>query len=110
MPRAKKYPSNAHRQAAYRQRAIYAQEAQLMAKGLPPLPAIPTLPGYARWEAMVQQSRLGLETVTTEMQNYYDERSPSWQESERGEAFVEQLDAIREVLESLDDLHAEPGR
>ena len=32
------------------------------------------------------------------MQQYYDERSPAWQESECGEAFAEHLDMMQEVL------------
>jgi len=104
MPQTKKYLSDAQRQAAYRQRTNGAKAAQLMARGLPPLPAIPTMPGYARWAVTVQQSLLNLDTVSGQMQTYYDERSPLWQESERGEAFVEYIEAMSEVLESLADL------
>jgi hypothetical protein len=105
MPQNKKYPSDAQRQAAYRRRTVQAREAQLAARALPILPAIPTLPGYVRWKAMLNQARVNLHGVTTEMQNYYDERSQSWQESERGDGFVEHMEAIRDVLDSLDDLN-----
>jgi hypothetical protein len=39
-----------------------------------------------------------------EMEAYRDERSDTWQESERGEAFQERLDAVTELLDGLDEL------
>jgi len=109
MSQTKKYPSNAHRQAAYRQRTAHAHEIQRMARGLPQPPAIPTMPGSARWAAMVQQAQLNLDVASAEMQSYYDERSQSWQESDRGEAFVQRMEAINEALESMDDLSSNHG-
>jgi hypothetical protein len=45
-----------------------------------------------------------LELVEQEMQDYYGQRSESWQEAEKGEAFQERLDAVTEARESLDEL------
>jgi len=42
------------------------------------------------------------------MQEYYDERSEQWSESERGEDFAERLEAVQEVLEQVAELAPEP--
>jgi hypothetical protein len=39
-----------------------------------------------------------------EMESYRDDRSDSWQESDKGEAFQEAIDCIDEALDSLADL------
>jgi len=40
------------------------------------------------------------------MQEYYDERSAAWQESERGADFAQRLEAVQEVLEAIAELAA----
>ena len=36
------------------------------------------------------------------MRDYYNERTETWQESERGEQFQERLDAIEELLSQFE--------
>lgn len=51
MPQCKLHASPAARQAAYRSRGEQARRLALDTKGLPALPVIATLPGWARWNA-----------------------------------------------------------
>ena len=78
MPQPRMHSSHAARQAAYRRRQEQAREKQLRERGLPPLPAIATLPGYARWNAAISQDACLLSSVVAEMQDYFDARSDEW--------------------------------
>ena len=106
MPQARVHESAAARQAAYRQRQAQAHTAQLAAKGLPPLPALPTVPGQARWNALLSQAHWALEAMCQEMEDYAAARSENWLESERGAAFQERLEAVQEVLAAVEELTA----
>ena len=79
----------------------------MQAKGLPVLPSVPSLPGPARWKSLLAQAQWALQTTCQEMESYAENRSATWQESERGEAFSERLDAIQEVLSSLQEIIAD---
>ena len=59
------------------------------------------------WKALYEQTRAALETMQSEMQGYFDERSHTWQEGEKGEAFQEILDRVEETRSTLDDLALE---
>ena len=98
MPTPRRYPDHAARQAAYRKRQNDARNTQLR------LPAIPTLPGRRRWRAITKRVLALLRTMQTEMQDYCDERSETWQESERGEAMAEQLEALEEAISAVEAL------
>jgi hypothetical protein len=98
------YPTNAARQHAYRVRRTEARRQELAPQGLPPLPAIATMPGDPRWRAMVRQASRFLDTATEEMQAYYDRRSVAWQETERAEAFLERLQVLQEARSVLAEL------
>ena len=104
MPTPRQYSSQAEKQAAYRQRQAEARKVEQQAKGLPPLPAVPTLPGDKRWKAIQEQARVLLQTMAEEMQGYYDERSEAWQESDKGDAMQERLDALESLITDLDAL------
>jgi hypothetical protein len=104
MPTPRKYESTADKQKAYRERMKEVRLQELHQKGLPGVPAIPTMPGTARWRALESQASVALSSVRDEMQEYFDDRSVAWQESERGEEFSARLDSIRDVLESLEEL------
>jgi hypothetical protein len=104
MPQARQYQTSAQRQAAYRQRQAQARAAQLAQKGLPPLPAVPTLPGQARWRALLSQAQWAVAQVSQEMQGDYEARSQQWQESERGACFEERLEAVQELLVAIEEL------
>src|SRR5580698_4745910 len=101
MPEPKQYATNAKRQAAYRARAQAARNAQLLAQGLPAVPAIPTLPGHARWDAALQEAGRLLEMVSHEMHAYYEDRLEAWQQSDRGAAFEERMEAIEALHSDL---------
>ena len=93
MPTPRKYESPAQRQAAYRARRAAAE------KGLPP---IPTIPGYRRWQAMMGAALALLADIHREMDDYHQERSESWRDSDRGEAFLERMDSTREIIDLLE--------
>lgn len=102
MAQAKQYDSHAQRQAAYRQRTAQDIAAQLQAKGLPALPAAGNKRGEARWRTLLTQAHWALQTVATEMQDYFDQRTETWQESERGESFQERQDEVQELCDALE--------
>src|SRR5579871_3790379 len=97
MPQPRKYANRAQQQAAYRQRRALSEVQLLAQKGLPALPAIPTMPGNARWCAMIAQARMLLSEAAQEMQGYPEDCSEVWQQSERAQellARMEQLEAL----------------
>ena len=104
MPQPKKHTSDAARQAAYRLRCEQARQAALAAKGLPMLPAIAALPGSSRWNASFAAAKELIASTLSEMQDYFDERSESWQESERGDNHQERMASVDEVLDALSGL------
>jgi hypothetical protein len=104
MPRPRIHASAAARQAAFRVRRESARQAILASKGLPALPAIPSLPGWPRWNAsFVSAQELMTETLS-QMQDYFDARSESWQEGERGEDHQEKITLVEAVLDALSEL------
>jgi hypothetical protein len=104
MPQQRRYEDNAAKHRAYRARQARARRAEQQAKGLPPVPPLPTLPSRARWQALLAQARLALETVRDEMQAYYEERSEAWQQGERAATLAEQIDQLEAVLRELEAL------
>jgi hypothetical protein len=104
MPQHRQYTDNAAKQRAYRARHDQGRLADQQAKGLPPAPPLPSLPSRARWQALLDQARLFLETTRDEMQTYYDDRSEAWQEGERAAALADRLDSLGQVLDALDTL------
>jgi hypothetical protein len=96
MPTPRKYDNPAQRQAAYRARQATAQASQF---------PIPTVPGYQRWQVMMGTALAMLTNVHHEMDNYYQQRSEAWQESEKAESFVERMDTLGEIIDLLDELN-----
>src|SRR5215831_18492617 len=94
MPQQRRYEDNAAKQRAYRVRQAQARHAEQQAKGLPAAPPLPTLPSRARWQALLTQARLALETARDEMQAYYEDRSETWQQGERAATLAEQIDQL----------------
>jgi hypothetical protein len=95
MPIPRKYASNAERQSAYRARR--SSETTIIGTA-------PPTPGYRRWGIMIRQARTLFETITNEMAAYYEERSESWKDSERGENFTERLESIEEMVNLILEL------
>jgi hypothetical protein len=104
MPQPRKYATRAQQQAAYRQRRALSEAQHLAQKGLPPLSAIPTMPGSARWSAMLAQARLLLCEAAKEMQSYHDDRSETWQQSERAQELLARMEQLEELIETLEGL------
>ncbi len=104
MPQPKRYPSAAARQAAYRARCEQTRQGELAAKGLPSLPVISSMPGWARWNASFKAAHELIADTLGEMQDYFEDRSSSWQESERGEEHQEKIASVEVAVEALSDL------
>ena len=104
MPTPKKHNSNAQRQAAYRKRQDVARQIERQQKGLPPLSAIPTMPGTRRWTHMLEHARILVDTVKQEREDYYDERSEAWQDSDKGADFQQGNEALDAVLDAINGL------
>jgi len=104
MPRPRQYDTRAAQQAAYRTRQVRSQQELLARKGLPPLPAIPTMPGHARWKAMIEQAHTLLSEAAEEMQSYHEDRSEPWQDSPRAAELLAKLEHLQETMAQLQDI------
>jgi len=104
VPQPKRYKDPAARQKAYRLR-LQSRFASLCPKPLPKGPSIAALPSSSRWRAMQEEAARLLADLLPEMQDYRDQRSERWQESDRAQEFEEriaQLESIISDIESLD--------
>jgi len=101
MPQSEMPNSNAKRQAAFRRRRSQALAALQAAKGLPPLPAIATIPGWPRWRQLLAQMEQAARDMHEQMQSYHDERTDEWQESDKAEDFSEKMNAIEALLDHV---------
>lgn len=97
MPTPRQYATAADRQAAYRARR---RNAEAVATGR----AFPVRPGYRRWAVVLAHIRCLLDTIMDEMAAYREERTEAWHDSERGELFSEQEEALEEIRTLLNDL------
>jgi len=100
MPTPRKHANQAQRQRAYVLRQKAAQAAAIAAKNTPAGAAIPTMPSTARWRALAGQAQTILKALQTEMEDYRDDRSDQWQESEKADTFQEAIDRVAQALES----------
>jgi hypothetical protein len=103
MPQSRKYENRAAQQAAYRKRQTISHQQMLSQKGLPPLPPLPTIPGEARWRAMMGYAQTLLSQTAEEMQSYHDERSEPWQDSAKAEEMLARIEHLQEALAQLQD-------
>jgi hypothetical protein len=55
---------------------------------------------------MRKQALSLLEQVACEMETYLTQRSEAWQDSRRGEAFVEMTELLADIAEALKDIPA----
>jgi hypothetical protein len=100
----KQRAQTAARQQRFRERQAQMRRVEQAAKGLPALPAIASIPGQARWRNSLASAHLLIAQVQEEMEAYYADRSEAWQESERGEEFVQRQEGIEAVLSQLEPL------
>ncbi len=104
MPTPKQHENSAARQRAYTARKAAAIAEQLAAKGLPGAPVIASMPGTARWNALIDRGRADIEASRHAMQEYFDDRSENWQESERAEELQTKIEKLDEVLSMIDEI------
>jgi hypothetical protein len=104
MPQPRKYASRAAQQAAYRKRQAGEQRRLLESKGLPMLPAISTIPGHVRWNAMLVQAQTLLTEAADEMQEYHDDRSEEWQDSDKAEDMLERIELFQDAAEQIQQM------
>lgn len=97
MPRTRKYQTNGERQAAYRRRCAQVTDVGVCA-------LLPSALGRRRWRAMVNKALLLLEGAASEMQEYFDQHSESWQESQAGESLAEMLESVQDAVASVEDI------
>jgi hypothetical protein len=64
------------------------------------------MPGQRRWDAMRRQALCFVEQVASEMETYNEQRSEKWQDSEKGEAFIEMMESIAEIAAALRELQS----
>ncbi len=77
---------------------------------------LPVEVAIANMNEVVESINGFLEDLYTEVNNYYDERSEKWQESDVGQAYLEWRDKLQETLEDvsielperIDDLEYDP--
>jgi len=101
MPQPRKYETRALQQAAYRRRRAASDREMLAQKRLPPLPAIPTMPGNMRWKAMIEQAHTLLSKAAIEMQHYHDDRAELWQDSTKAEDLLAKIEQVQETMALL---------
>jgi len=101
MPMPKRFATNAERQRAYRMRQKHKPRPEPDA---PPGASIKTMPSTARWRSLREQAVCALQTIQSEMQDYLDDRSEAWLESDRGVAFQEAADMVDEAASTVQGL------
>jgi hypothetical protein len=97
----KQRAQTAARQQRFRERQALTRSGEQTAKGLPSLPAIASLPGHARWRAMISQAQMLLNTASEEMQSYSEDHSDAWQESIAAEDLLAKVELLQEAVAQL---------
>jgi len=92
--------TNAERQKTFRER-LKKRLAGVQTPQLPVKPKI-SVPATKRWDAMLTRAIAILTTRRDEMQEYHDDRTTQWQESERGEAFQERITELENIISDLE--------
>lgn len=98
------HSSPAERQKAYRERLEARRRAEQQQKNLPALPAVSSIPGTPRWNALIESALKALETVRDEMQAYADERTERWKESEKADEFNERISQLEDAISQIEAL------
>lgn len=101
MPTPKRHENAAERQHAYRQRRKLVRLNSLSPKNLPRPSSLTSMPSTARWKDLKRQAEAALEMLLYEMEEYEDQRSETWQEGDKGEAFRQAIERIEEALDAV---------
>jgi hypothetical protein len=101
MPTPKRHDSAAARQRDYRRRRKLARLSSPSPESLPGTASIAAMPSTARWKALRHQAEAALQTLFEEMEIYQEQRSESWQEGDKGQAFQEALDKLEEAIDAV---------
>jgi len=54
---------------------------------------------------MIVQAQTLLTDAADEMQEYHDDRSEEWQDSDKAEAMLERVELLQEVAEQIQEIH-----
>jgi hypothetical protein len=100
----KQRAQTALRQRRFRKRQQEARKRELKEKGLPPMPTISTMPGTARWQAALESAEALLGDVVAEMENYYDDRTETWQDSIAGADHQQRQHDLNKMLSELGEI------
>ena len=101
----RKYESVAARQKAYRARKQVVADARVKAGFSPfPSPAPTHSLQYRAWRTTIAAANEAIERVYEEINEWMQERSERWHESDRGYALQADYERLEEVLSQIADL------
>ena len=96
-------------QAAIRQRRFRMRQQDIRLreqreKGLPPMPRITAMPGTARWKATIEAAEALLSQAAEEIDEYWEYRSETWQESYAAEELLQRKKRLSKMAETLSEM------
>src|SRR5580658_9575943 len=92
------------RQSRFRKRQQETRRREQREKGLPSMPKISAMPGKARWQATVEAAEALLSQAAEEMEQYWEERSETWQESYGAEEHLQRTKRLAKIAETLSEM------
>jgi hypothetical protein len=95
------------RQQRFRKRQQDVRRREQCEKGLPPMPKITAMPGSARWKATIEAAEALLSQAAEEMDDYWNERSETWQEGYVAEEHRQRKKRLTKMAETLSDMAIE---
>lgn len=101
----RKYADEAANMRAYRARKKVVKDARVAA-GFSPFPSPAPTPSrqYHAWRTTIAAANAALERVYEEVNEWMQERSERWHESDRGYALQADYERLEEVLSQIADL------
>lgn len=94
----------AARQKRYRRRQQDIRRREQIDKGLPPMPAISSMPGTARWRAALEAAEALVNETFDEMEAYYEERTMNWKESLQADQHKDRQREIKAILKKFEQV------
>jgi hypothetical protein len=92
------------RQKLFRKRQKEARRKEQLEKGLPPMPAISSMPGKARWQATIEAAEELVRQAALEMEMYQEVRSEAWCESYAGEEHQQREKDLTKIADTLGEI------